>query len=89
MSLSYGEVAAQAVIDAFESKDFFFRDYGKRLQSHLVGEWINKCTKLALQMYSGRMNPLDAARELFPERRMAPELLSQMVSELEKALSDS
>jgi len=89
LSLSYGEVAAQAVIDAFENNDFSFRDYGRRLQSHLVGEWINKCTKLAVEMYSGRMNPLDAAREAFPERRIPPELLSQMVSELEKAFRNS
>ena len=89
LSLSYGEVAAHAVIDAFEKNDLSFREYGKRLQSHLVGEWINKCTRLALEMYSGRMNPLDAAREVFPERRIPPELLSQMVSELEKALRNS
>ncbi len=85
LSLSYGEVAAQAVIDAFKNNDLSFRDYGRRLQSHLVGEWINKCTKLALEMYSGRMNPLDAAREVFPERGIPPDLLSQIASELEKA----
>jgi flavin-dependent dehydrogenase len=89
LSLSYGEVAAHAVIDAFEKNDLSFREYGKRLQSHLVGEWINKCTKLALEMYSGRMNPLDAAREVFPERRIPPDLLSQIASELEKAWRNS
>lgn len=89
LSLSYGEVAAQAVIDAFQNNDFSFRDYGKRLQSHLVGEWIQNCTRLALEMYSGRMNPLDAARELFPETRLPPDLISQMVSEVEKALRNS
>jgi flavin-dependent dehydrogenase len=88
LSLLYGEVASQAVINAFENNDFTFRDYGKRLQSHLVGEWINKCRKLALEMYSGRMNPLDAAREVFPESRIPPELLPQIISELEKALRD-
>jgi flavin-dependent dehydrogenase len=84
LCLSYGEVAAQAVIDAFKNNDLSFRDYGKRLQSHLTGEWINKCTKLALEMYRGKMNPLDAAREVFPERRIPPDLLSQLASELEK-----
>ena len=89
LSLSYGEVAAHAVIDAFEKNDLSFREYGKRLQSHLVGEWINKCTGLALEMYGGRMNPLDAAREVFPERRNPPDLLSQIASELEKAWRNS
>jgi len=89
LSLSYGEVAAHAVIDAFENNKFSFRDYGKRLQSHLVGEWINKCTGLALEMYGGRMNPLDAAREVFPERRNPPDPLSQIASELEKAWRNS
>lgn len=89
LSLSYGEVAAQAVIDAFENNNFSFHDYEKRLRSHLVGEWINKCTRLASEMYSGRTNPLYAAREVFPERCISPELLSQMISELEKALRNS
>ena len=89
LSLSYGEVAAHAVIDSFEKNDLSFREYGKRLQSHLVGEWINKCTRLALEMYGGRMNPLDAAREVFPERGNPPDLLSQIASELEKAWRSS
>ncbi|HDZ90057.1 MAG TPA: NAD(P)/FAD-dependent oxidoreductase [Deltaproteobacteria bacterium] len=89
LSLSYGEVAAWAVIDAFENNNFSFRDYGKRLRSHLVGEWITKCTRLALEMYGDRMNPLDAAREVFPESRIPPELLSQIASELEKAWRNS
>jgi len=89
IALSYGEVAAAAVVDAFQRRDFAFDDYKKRLRSHLVGEWINDCTRLALEMYSGRMNPLDAARELFPEKTMPPELLSEMLSEVAKKLQTS
>lgn len=86
IALSYGEVAAHAVIDAFQSNDFSFQDYNQRLQSHLVGEWINDCTRLALEMYGGRMNPLDVARELFSERNVPPEMVSQMLLEVAKKL---
>lgn len=79
IALSYGEVAAQAVIDAFQNNDFSFHDYGKRVQSHLVGKSIRDCTRLALEMYSGRMNPLHVARELFPERHGPSNLLSLLL----------
>ena len=36
-----------------------------------------------------KMNPLDTARELFPERRIPPQLLSKMASEIEKNLLNS
>jgi flavin-dependent dehydrogenase len=65
ISLSHGEVAAQAVIDAFQNDDFFFRDYPERVQSHEVGRFIAKCTRLAMEIYGGKMNPLHAVREFF------------------------
>jgi menaquinone-9 beta-reductase len=65
LSLSYGEVAAQAIIDAFQTDDFSFHDYTERIQSHQVGQHISKCTRLARRMYGGKMNPLNAAREVF------------------------
>lgn len=89
IALSYGEVAARAVIDAFQSKDFSFKDYRKRLQSHPVGEWIQDCTQLAFKMHGGRINPLDVAREMFPERNESPDLISSMISEVAKALHNS
>ena len=65
LSLSYGEVATQAIIDAFQKDNFFFRNYQKRVQSHAVGIFIAKCTRLAMEMYGGKMNPLHAVREAF------------------------
>ena len=65
LSLSYGEIAARAIIDAFQKDNFSFGDYQQRIQSHEVGRFIAKCTHLALEMYGGKMNPLDAAREVF------------------------
>jgi len=89
IALSYGEVAAKAIADSFENNDFSFNDYKKRVQSHLVGEWIDDCTQRALEMYGGTINPLDVARKLFPESALPPELISQMVSAVEKALRTS
>lgn len=76
IALSYGEIAAHAIIDAFQNNNFSFHDYKQRLQSHLAGKFINDCTRLALEMYGGRMNPLHVARELFPEIHGSPNLLS-------------
>lgn len=86
IALSYGEVAARAIMDAFQDHDFSFKDYKKRLQTHLVGEWIAECTRLALEMYGGRRHPLEVARELFPDRRISPELLSQMLGAVAQKL---
>ncbi|UCF85161.1 MAG: class I SAM-dependent methyltransferase [Desulfobacteraceae bacterium] len=68
LALSYGEVAAQAIIDAFQNNDFSFHDYKQRLQSHLVGKHIRDCTRAALEMFGGRMNPLNVARDFFTNR---------------------
>lgn len=89
LALSYGEVAAKAIMDAFRKNDFSFLGYKKRLQSHLVGEWIRDCTGRALKMYGGKVNPLDVARELFPKRDVPSHLVSQMVSEVAKILRTS
>jgi flavin-dependent dehydrogenase len=68
MALSYGQAAAEAAAAAFRKNDFSFQDYKKRIQSHIVGETIHQCTLLARQVYSGKMNPIEAARELFTTR---------------------
>ena len=64
-ALSYGEVAAKTVIDAFRSNDFHFMDYNKKIQSHLIGKWIAKCTSIALQLYDNKMDHFEAAKEVF------------------------
>jgi len=80
ISLSYGEVAARSIIDAFERDDFSFHDYQQRIQSHEVGKFIAKCTRLALEMYGGKMNPLDAAREVFAPGSDVPVMMRQLLS---------
>jgi flavin-dependent dehydrogenase len=75
LALSYGEVAAHVIIDAFQKNDFSFQDYPERIQSHSVGKFIAKCTRLALAMYGGKMNPLDAAREVFSPRHAPSDMM--------------
>ncbi|MCJ7571220.1 MAG: FAD-dependent monooxygenase [Candidatus Thermoplasmatota archaeon] len=64
-ALSYGELSAKIIIDAFKTKDFSFKDYGKKIQAHLIGKWIAKCTNIALDLYDHKMDPFEAAREVF------------------------
>ncbi len=65
LSLSYGDLAAQAIINAFQKDDFSFCNYQESVQSHSVGMFVAKCTRLALEMYGGKANPLEVVRELF------------------------
>lgn len=72
LALSYGDLAARAIVAAFDENDFTFDDYEKRLQSHVVGKSIAHCTHLAKKMYGAKMHPLDVARELFSENPNPP-----------------
>jgi flavin-dependent dehydrogenase len=82
ISLSYGELAAFSIMDAFQNNDFSFHDYKKRLQSHLVGRTIRECSHLAREMYGGRMNPIKVARELFTAKYERLNLLSLLLPKL-------
>ncbi|MBN2600294.1 MAG: NAD(P)/FAD-dependent oxidoreductase [Candidatus Thermoplasmatota archaeon] len=64
-ALSYGDIAANAIIDAFQRNDFSFKEYQQRVQSHLVGKFINKCSNISLKLYDNKMDPFEAAREVF------------------------
>lgn len=65
LSLSYGDLAAQAIIDAFQKDNFSFSNYKESFQSHSVGGFIARCTRMALELYGGKIKPMDAAREIF------------------------
>ena len=80
LSLSYGDLAAQALITAFQEDDFSFCSYKENLQSHSVGKFVAKCTRLALEMYGGKVNPLDAARELFDLNHDPSAIMRQLLS---------
>ncbi len=84
LSLSYGEIAARAIIDAFQKDDFSFGDYQQRIQSHEVGRFIARCKPLALEMYGGKMNPLRAAREVIAPRYDSSAMMRQLLAEFLK-----
>jgi flavin-dependent dehydrogenase len=63
LALSYGELAALMIIDAFHKNDFSFADYNKRIAAHQMGQYIEKCTKLAKVLYGGRKNPLETMKD--------------------------
>jgi flavin-dependent dehydrogenase len=81
IALSYGEVAACAIIDAFKVNDFCFQDYKQRLRSHFVGMYIGECTRLALELYGGSANPLSLIREFFTQKYVRLSLLFLLFSE--------
>ena len=70
-ALSYGEVAANTIINAFQTNDFSFNDYKQRFWSHLAGKYLAKCIRLANQMYAQGVNPLEVAREVFRVNQMS------------------
>ena len=65
IALSYGEVVALSIVDAFHKNDFSFNDDQQRLQHHPVGRYIRECTQAAMQLYDRKMNPLKIVREFF------------------------
>ena len=64
LALSYGDVAALSILDAFNSNDFTFTSYREQLQTHIVGKYINKLTYLAHEVYAEKMNILDAIKKI-------------------------
>jgi len=69
-ALSYGDVAASAIIDAFRQNDFSFTDYQQRIQSHLVGKFMNKCSQISMKLYDNKIDPFEAAREVFTLKKI-------------------
>jgi len=53
-ALGYGEIAANAVVDAFAREDFSFRDYRKRVLGHSLGRALRTRTFTAKVLFSLR-----------------------------------
>lgn len=51
-ALGYGDVAADAIIDAFEQQDFQFSDYRKRVLNHSLLKQLPTRTRLARMAYA-------------------------------------
>ena len=68
LALSYGDVAASTIVEAFRINDFSFNDYLIRFQNHLVGKYINKLNNLSREMYEDHTKILPIIREIFRKR---------------------
>jgi flavin-dependent dehydrogenase len=64
-ALSYGDLAAKEIIHATEHDSYQFTEYKQHMKNHLVGKFMNKCTNVAKQLYSGKMEPFEAAKHVF------------------------
>lgn len=64
-ALSYGEIAAKSIINAFENNDFTYSDYKERINSHFAGKFMAKCSEIAFKLYDNKIDPIEAAKEVF------------------------
>jgi len=64
-ALSYGEIAAKSIINAFENNDFTYSDYKERINSHFSGKFMTKCSEIAFKLYDNKIDPIEAAKEVF------------------------
>jgi flavin-dependent dehydrogenase len=69
-ALSYGEIAAQQIIDAFDHNDFSFSSYKNRFYSHYSGKFMNHCISIAKKLYSQQIDPFTAAHQVFTIKKI-------------------
>ena len=74
IALSYGEIASQAIVQAFQEGAFSLERYEKLLSSHFLGRHLEDYGRLARKIYAGDENPLTLLREFFTERMMRRQL---------------
>jgi flavin-dependent dehydrogenase len=68
LSLSYGDVASQVIIDAFKNSDFSLKNYSNQVQEHFVGKYIHKMTYYASEIYNDKANLLDVMKKIVEMR---------------------
>lgn len=51
LALTYGSVAASAIVDAFQNNDFAFNDYEQRIEGHYLGKYLIKLIETARYIY--------------------------------------
>lgn len=64
LALDYGDLAANALIDAFDRSDFSFRDFKERLFGHPVGQSLILRHQMARQLYDPVSGGGEAAIEI-------------------------
>jgi hypothetical protein len=68
MALSYGDIAARALMQAFHRRDYSFGQYKNALMTSYLGQDIKAYSQLAQRLYSGKENPLSAIRDFLTDR---------------------
>ncbi|NDJ54742.1 MAG: hypothetical protein GYB68_16865, partial [Chloroflexi bacterium] len=56
-AMEYGQIAAQAIHDAFTRDDFSFTDYRSHLIDHRLGQLLKRRTAIAQSIYNHRLPP--------------------------------
>jgi len=79
VALSYGEIAARTMVQAFQNQDFSFNHYKPAFQSHFLGQHIRDYTLLAERIYRRKENPLGHIRQFFTDRLIRSKLQSLML----------
>jgi len=69
-SLSYGDIASKEIFNAYDGEDFSFKNYKDNINSHLVGKFLAKCTKISLALYDDKIDPIDAAKKIFTIKKI-------------------
>jgi len=64
-ALSYGDIASREISEAINSNDFSFKNYNDNIKSHLVGKFLAKCTRISLDLYNNKLDPIEAAKQVF------------------------
>jgi len=67
LSLLYGDVAANSILNACQTNNFSFDDYENSVNSHFVGKYIKRFTQVASEIYNNRINALDGIRKILPK----------------------
>lgn len=81
-ALTYGDIAADAILNAFQNDDLSFQEYRDRLASHWMGDYLRACSFCALDMYGGKEDPLHIARHFFDGGFNESSLLSVLAAAL-------
>ena len=79
VALSYGEIAAKTLVQAFQNQDFTFDQYKPAFSSHFLGRHIRDYTHLAERIYNRKENPLGQIRQFFTDRLIRSKLQSLML----------
>ena len=69
-SLSYGDIACKEIFNAYDSEDFSFKNYKENINSHIVGKFLTKCTNVSLSLYDNKIDPIEAAKQIFTIKKI-------------------